>query len=243
MTIVAGVFPSAPIGNRAAQALRQVGFVHVNLLLPGSPENLMNAVQVSETEQPGMGATLGGVVGGALGIAGGLGLGPAVASLLVPGVGPVMALGLAAGAVFAAGGAIAGAAAGAQLEADTTKGIPADELYVYKDALRRGKAVLFVQARDEEEDARARVALSAAGAETIDAAREQHWIGLRSAEKEHYQDLGGDFERDETEYRRGFEAALRGSGESDERESTNYAFRRGYQRGLKQQRWAESDDR
>jgi hypothetical protein len=189
-----------------------------------------------------MGAALGGVVGGALGIAGGLGLGPAVASLLVPGVGPVLALGLAAGAVFAAGGAIAGAAAGAQLEADTTKGIPADELYVYKDALRRGKAVLFVQARDEEEDARARVALSAAGAETIDAAREQHWIGLRSAEKEHYQELGGDFERDEKEYRRGFEVALRG-GESAEREATNYAFRRGYQRGLEQRRQTEGDDR
>src|SRR4051794_11859834 len=103
MTTVAGVFPSARVGHRAALGLRQVGFVNVSLLVPGSHEALTQQVQVSETEQPGMGAALGGVVGGALGMAGGLGLGPAVASLLIPGVGPVVAMGLAASVVFAAG--------------------------------------------------------------------------------------------------------------------------------------------
>ena len=46
------------------------------------------------------------------------------------------------------------------------------------------------------------------GAEAIDAAREQWWIGLRSAEQEHYLTFGRDFRDDEKFYRLGFEAAL-----------------------------------
>ena len=42
----------------------------------------------------------------------------------------------------------------------------------------------------------------------VDAAREEWWVGLRSAEKEHYRALGGNFENAELDYRRGFEAAL-----------------------------------
>ena len=42
----------------------------------------------------------------------------------------------------------------------------------------------------------------------IDAAREEWWIGLRSAEQEHYEGLGKDFSQDEKFYRCGFEAAL-----------------------------------
>ena len=233
MTTVAGVFSSSQIAKRAAEALRQVGISNVNLLFPGSSEASLDAVPTSETEQPGMGAALGGVVGGAVGMASGLGIGAAV-SLLVPGVGPVLAIGLAAAALFGAGGAAGGAAAGAALEEESTVGLPADEIYVYKDALRRGKSVLFVQARDEDEAQRATMALNAAGAESIDAAREQHWIGLRDAEREHYQTLGGNFEQDERDYRKGFQAAMADSGGSRtaDREASSYAYRRGYDRGL-----------
>ncbi|MEO8592245.1 MAG: hypothetical protein ABI759_02890 [Candidatus Solibacter sp.] len=233
MKTVAGVFASAQLAQRAAEVLQQVGIGDVNVLLPGAPEAAVDSVPVSDGEQPGMGAALGGVLGGALGMAGGLGVGSAAAALIVPGVGPVLAFGLAAAALFGAGGAVAGAAAGAELETGTTTGIPADELFVYKDALRRGRAVLFVQAKDEDQAERAQVALSAAGAESIDAAREQHWIGLRGAEREHYQGLGGNFESDEIEYRRGFQAAMAELEPSlpDDRQATNYAFRRGYQRG------------
>ena len=45
-------------------------------------------------------------------------------------------------------------------------------------------------------------------AESLDDAREQWWVGLRDAEKEHYSQQGQDFARDEKEYRLGFEAAL-----------------------------------
>ena len=47
-----------------------------------------------------------------------------------------------------------------------------------------------------------------AGAESIDAARESWWLSLRDAEEAHYQTTGGNFQTDEANYRRGFEAAL-----------------------------------
>jgi hypothetical protein len=46
------------------------------------------------------------------------------------------------------------------------------------------------------------------GAEEVDAARQQWWIGLRSAEREHYSSSGRDFGDDEEFYRLGFEDAL-----------------------------------
>ena len=52
-----------------------------------------------------------------------------------------------------------------------------------------------------------REALAAAGAETIDAAREQWWIGLRGAEQEGYTYTDGEFSEVEPYYRKGFEAA------------------------------------
>src|ERR1041385_8257693 len=62
---------------------------------------------------------------------------------------------------------------------ETTGGLPEDELYVYKDALRQGRSVVFVQARDAVEATRARKVLDEADAESIDAARDKWWIGLR----------------------------------------------------------------
>ena len=235
MTTVAGVFDSPRDAQSAVAVLHHAGFTHVNLLLPGATEAQLDAVPTSNTEQPGMGAAVGGLVGGAVGVAGGLGLGTAAATLLIPGVGPVLAIGMAAAAILGVGGAVGGAAAAGALEEESTEGLPADELYVYKDALRQGKSILFVEAPDTGLAERASAALTAAGAESIDAAREQHWIGLRSAEREHYQSLGGDFEKDERAYRRGFEAAL-GQEDGDNavapKRSGNSAFRCGYERGI-----------
>ena len=190
-----------------------------------------------------MGKAVGGVLGASLGIAGGLEFGSAAAAILIPGVGPVVALGMAAAAVLGAAGAVGGAAVGAALEQDTTPGLPADELFVYKDALRQGRSVLFVQAPDDDQAARVHQALAQEGAETIDAAREEWWIGLRSAEQEHYHGLGGNFAQDEQAYRRGFEEGVRrqhgvAPGETADRDKVtdqdradDRAFRCGYERG------------
>ena len=164
-------------------------------------------------------------------------LGTAAATILIPGVGPVLAIGLAAAAILGVGGVVGGAAAGAALEKDSTTGLPADELFVYKDALKQGRSVIFVEARDEDEAAKARAVFAHTGAGSIDAAREEWWIGLRSAEKEHYHTLGGHFESAEQDYRAGFMAALRdNNGAVSAEPAGNEAFRRGYARGIQYHR-------
>ena len=209
MNTVAGIFQSRAEAERAVENLRALGLgdENLSLLSPGASEREVEAdVPTSDTEQPGMGNALGGLVGGAMGAASGMTLGAAAASLLVPGVGPVMAAGIVGAALFGAGGAAAGMAAGGALEGEIAHGLPHDELFVYEDALRQGRTVVIAQLEDEQAES-ARAALEAAGAESVDAARESWWVGLRDAEEEDYTGQGRDFKTDETVYRRGFEAA------------------------------------
>lgn len=218
---------------------------HISVLMPGATKEEVEAsVPTSDTEQPGMGGALGGTVGAAMGAAGGMHIGAALASLLVPGVGPVLAAGVIGAALLGAGGAAAGAAAGSAME-ESVEGIPHDELYVYEDALRKGRSVIIVTTDDDTQAEAARGVLAAQrGVESIDAAREDWWIGLRDAEEAEYTGQGKDFKTDEPIYRRGFEAALhprvRGKSYDEasetlrERYSDAYeaeSFRRGYERG------------
>jgi hypothetical protein len=118
-------------------------------------------------------------VGGSAGTAGGL----AVASLALPGVGPVIAAGAIALGLL---GAVAGGTVGAQLDDTLSKGLPADELYVYRQALRRGRTIMVATVEDEAQARRVRELMAHLGAESIDAAREKWWIGLRDAEEAEY---------------------------------------------------------
>src|SRR5260370_14194384 len=150
-----------------------------------------------------MAKAIGALVGGAAGLSGG----PLIVAALVPGVGPITAIGLLGGAVLAAAGASVGAVAGGKLENAMTDGLPEDELFVYEDALRQGRSVLVTLAGDEAEAARFRELLKAEGAESVDAAREQWWIGLRGAEQEHYSKFGRNLSDDEKFYRLGLQYA------------------------------------
>lgn len=252
MKSVVGIFRDREAATRAAAALRDLGMgpAHVNLLLPGDAGSAAAAgkVETSDMEQPGMGRALGGVVGGAFGATAGMGLGVAAATLLIPGVGPVAAIGLAAAALFGAGGAVGGAAAAGALEDHTSHGLPKDELYLYEDALRKGHSVVFALADDDGQAAAVRAKFDANGAETVDAAREAWWIGLRDDEAERYEKTGAHFDADEAAYRRGFEAAMHPDrrGKSFEEVRGELAksfgvdaegpFRRGYERGLEHAR-------
>jgi hypothetical protein len=257
MKTVAGIFRARADAEQSVARLRALGLAeqNISLLMPGTTnEELDERVPTTETEQPGMGSALGGVVGGALGVAGGLHLGAALASLLVPGVGPVLAAGMIGAALLGAGGAAAGVAAGEKMEENIAAGLPHDELFVYEDALRQGRTVVIAVADTDEQGEAAQSALTEAGAESVDAARENWWIGLRDAEDEAYRGQGRDFTRDEQTYRRGFEAALhpqaRGTayGDANERLRARYgdecerdAFRCGYERGQSYQ--AEMQER
>lgn len=247
METIVGIFNSFADAKRAAAILRSLDIPekHITVLSPHTPEAEIEAqVPTTETEQPGMGSALGGTVGAALGVAGGLEAGATAASILIPGVGPVIALGLIGAAIFGAGGAAVGALAGNALEKGIAEGLPRDELFVYEDALRRGRSVVLAFADNEQTAERARAALARAGAESVDAAREEWWIGLRDAEREHYTNQGGNFNLDEAKYRLGFESALhpdcRGkscedaSGILKQRhgdDANAAAFRQGYDRG------------
>jgi hypothetical protein len=202
MRTVAGVFARRVDAERAAAELEAIGIARdrITLLAPGSDAR---QVPTDEGEQPGMGATVGAVVGAATGAAVGFPLGAAV-TLLVPGVGPVIASGL-IGAVLLG---VSGATVGATLEESLVTGLPRDELVVYEDALRRGHSVVVALLEDDYLADGARRAMATGGAETIDAARERWWLGLRPAEREHYAEGPAAFERDEVLFRRGFEAAL-----------------------------------
>jgi hypothetical protein len=247
MDTVAGVFNTRVDAERAIAGLRSAGIAQdrIAFLTPGTTDQTVEAaVPTTETEQPGMGTAMGGTVGGAIGVASGASLGAAAATLLVPGVGPVIAGGIIGAALLGVGGAVTGAAAGTALEEGLADGIPHDELYIYEDALRKGRSVVIAFVGDDDQTEAAHNVMAQAGAESIDAAREDWWLGLRDVEEESYRGLGGDFSTDESAYRRGFEAALHAKwrGKSYEQLSpelsstaqeagSEEAFRRGFNRG------------
>jgi hypothetical protein len=245
MITVVGIFTSQAGAQRAIERVRALGIrdEHINCLLPGASPEQLDAVPTTDAEQPGMGKVVGSVVGGVTGASHGI-LGAAVVSAIIPGVGPVMAIGLAAAALLGAGGAVAGAAVGGALENTLQVGLPKDELFIYEDALRQGRSVLIVLTEDTTQADQVREALASAGAESLDAARDHWWLGMRDAEAEAYAAEGLDFTTDEPLYRKGFEAALRpeAAGKSYSEalsflqthfpeEYREEAFRRGYVRG------------
>ena len=204
MEAVTGVFATRSAAERALQDVHNTGISSdkITLLTPGTEEQVEKEIQsvpTDATEQPGMGALLGGGVG--------LTAGSALVAL-VPGVGPITAIGLLGAGVLGAAGATIGATAGGKVERDSYEGLPEDEIFVYEDALRKGHSVVIALAENDGQASLVRDVLHRDGAESVDAAREQWWTGLRSDEHAHYERSGGNFSDDEKFYRMGFEAAL-----------------------------------
>jgi hypothetical protein len=208
MKAVAGVFMNSELARLAIEELRSIGIGedHSCLLTPGTSPKELETVPTTEAEQPGIGPALGAVVGGAAGATGGMHIAlGAAAATVIPGVGPVVATGLIAGALLGIG---AGAAIGRALDDAATVGLPKDELFVYEDALRQGRSVLLILADSDLQANAAQEILARVGAESVDAAHENWWVGLRNPEEVRYTAAGGNFSRDEATYRLGFEAAL-----------------------------------
>lgn len=251
MEAISGVFKTRAAAERTVQDAAQAGIPSdkITLLTPGSMEQIekeMPSVPTDSAEQPGMGKAIGALLGGGVGITGG-----SLLIALVPGVGPITALGLLGAAIVGAAGATVGATVGDKIEKSATQGLPEDEIFVYEDALRQGRSVVIGLAENEKSAALMRELMKREGAESVDAAREQWWIGLRSAEESHYSKAGKNFADDERFYRLGFQAALHAktrcmefdqvSGamnaalEDVQRqhpgEDVEEAFTRGYQRG------------
>jgi hypothetical protein len=251
METISGVFATRTAAEHAVQDASKAGIPadKITLLTPGSVDHLdkeMTSVPADTTEQPGMGKAIGALLGGGVGITGG-----SLLIALIPGVGPITAIGLLGAAIAGAAGATVGAAVGDKMEKSTIEGLPEDEIFVYEDALRKGRSVVVALAENDDSAKRLREIMKNEGAESVDAAREQWWVGLRSAEESRYSQSGKKFGDDEKFYRLGFEAALHArtrcmefdqvSGEMNaaledvQRENPGMnveeAFTRGYQRG------------
>ena len=208
MEAVSGVFKSQQDAERAVRTARAAGVPEdkITILTPGSTDHIekeAESVPLDAAEQPGIGKAFGALAGGGVGITAG-----SLLIALVPGLGPVSALGLLGAAVLGATGATVGATIADKLEESTALGLPEDEIFVYEDALRKGHSVVIALAEDHDARSRLRELLNLAGAESVDAARDEWWIGLRSAEQERYAESGRNFSADEKFYRLGFEAAL-----------------------------------
>ncbi|HTM08662.1 MAG TPA: hypothetical protein VL754_09760 [Verrucomicrobiae bacterium] len=244
MKPVVGIFANIADAQAALRDLRTQGVSErdINVLAPGASAEALRALPTDEGEQPGMGEAVGAVVGTGLGTSAGAYLG-AAASAMIPGLGPVVAIGVAAAGLLGVVGAFGGAAAGGALEDALSDGLPKDEWFVYEDALGQGRTVLAVMAPNDEKAEALRRAFARHGAESVDAARERWWVGLRSAEEERY-GANGDFKAVEPRFRRGFESALdpqmRGRSyetvivilrERCPNEYQDPAFRSGYERG------------
>jgi hypothetical protein len=208
MEAISGVFKTRARAESAVKEALAAGLSadRLTLLTPGSVDKVNREIQtvpIDTTEQPGMAAAIGALAGGGVGFAGG-----SLLMALVPGLGPITAVGLLGAAILGAAGATIGAAAGDKIENSAAEGLPEDEIFVYEDALRQGRSVVVVLAEDKQQASLLRELLTMQGAESVDAAREQWWIGLRSAEEGRYTESGKNFAEDEEYFRRGFEAAL-----------------------------------
>lgn len=247
MRAISGVFPRVSDGAKAAGELATLlGKDHVNLLTPQPDGEQPEDVPVTE-DMPPVGGALGGIVGGALGVA---------SSFAIPGIGQVLAFGAAAAVLLGAGGAAVGWKLGDAADRASSTGLPVDELYVYEDALRQGRTVVVVTVEEKDNEKPVRELLDRYGAESLDAARQRWWTGLRDAEEERYDSPDGSFHEDESTFRKGFEAALsprartRTYEEARDflrtRHPSEYdkpAYRRGYERGRAYLAAAENGDK
>ncbi len=208
MEAITGVFETRSAAERAVNEAQKAGIPgdKITLMTPGSVDQVdkeIQSVAADATEQPGMGGAIGALVGGGIGITGG-----SLLMALVPGVGPITAVGLLGAAILGAAGATIGATTGSKVERDSSQGLPEDEIFVYEDALRKGRSVVVALGADHDSELTIRDLFKRSGAESIDAAREQWWIGLRSAEEGRYPKSSRSFSEDEQFFRLGFEAAM-----------------------------------
>jgi len=145
---VVGLFSSMSDAQAALQDLRNAGFNDSDISLvarnsEGTTTNTSGDGNTRAGEDAAFGATSGGLMGGLGGLLVGLG------ALAIPGIGPVIAGGsLAAALGSAAVGAGVGAASGGLIGALVGAGIPDEDANVYAEGVRRGGALVTVQASD-----------------------------------------------------------------------------------------------
>lgn len=188
MAVVSGIFSSRTEAQAAIDALKAKGFRQAQISLLRAGDAALDTPIKGKTA----GASLGGVLGAGL------------STFLIPGLGPIAGVGMIAASLAGIG---LGAAAGAAVDRHT-RGIPNEELFFYEETLRSDGAVVFVEAETPVQETQARNLLEQAGARSADTVRRQWWQSVRATERDYAHRRGVDFDRNEPDYRAGFEAAL-----------------------------------
>ncbi len=175
MQSVIGVFGSRVAAEQSVRALQARGLSPQSIIfLSGEGGNdQVGAIPTTDAERDGMGETVGAVLGGSVGAGAGLALGSAVASLLVPGVGTIFAIGLGAAALLGLGGAAAGAKAGEVSEHAMDTGVPRDDVFFYRELLKRGRSIVIAEVDLEDQATSAREVFTQRGGEDVEAARKE----------------------------------------------------------------------
>jgi len=143
---VVGLFDNTADAHRAVQELTNAGFTadDISIVANNASGEYTTDGGSEAAEGAGAGATGGAVAGGLVGLAVGLG------ALAIPGIGPVVAAGTLATALGStAVGAGIGAAAGGLVGGLVGAGIPEDDANIYAEGVRRGGALVTVQAADD----------------------------------------------------------------------------------------------
>ena len=211
MTNVVGVFEKRSAALEALRRLRMLGFGKDRAVMASPQQGIAQAfadVPDDASEQPGMARTFGALLGGALGLAAGLSLASQVVWAISPAYNLDLAAGIAVGLALGAAGALAGAAGGRRIDRAAQSGLPADERCIYADALQQGRDVLVCLARNSAEEEEGRDVLERSGAETLDWARRQPWVGIQDVRREHYTAPPPGENAPPDHFRRGFEASL-----------------------------------
>lgn len=209
MIAIVGTFERLDAAVRAARDLHALGGSGelVYLFRNGDGAKRLGEVPPAESEGPGMARTMLAFLLCAIGVAAGLELGAVAAGLMAPEAAPVMALGLLGAAMLGIAGLVCGNIAGKKVVHAVFEGLPEDDFFVYRDALRQGRAVVVCLARKQAAVAEARLVLEHEGAEAIDAARHMWKLGWIDAMLLRYS-VPVRAKAEQDPFVRGYEAAL-----------------------------------
>lgn len=182
MKTIVGSFDSFAEASHASAQLVSAGFMQndINIISnntgrAGTTDNVREA-ETAPNDDSGVttGALTGGAIGGAAGVA------ISLMGLAVPGIGPILAAGALATALAGAG---AGAVAGGLIGALTDMGVSDEDAHYYAESVRRGGALLTVQA-DNVRSVQVESILKDSGAvnveERVESWRDKGWKGFDS---------------------------------------------------------------
>lgn len=150
-SILTGIFNDKVSAERAYNALKEKGYTddEINIMMSDetAKKNFSKVKGKTEfgnkaMEGTGTGAAIGGTVGAVVGILAALGT-----SLIIPGLGIVIAGPIAAGLAGAGAGGITGGLIGALVG----MGIPEERARLYESGIKKGKIVIGVHPRNEED--------------------------------------------------------------------------------------------